>query len=50
MKMLTLHIALIGKRILQMIGSTIAESRKKDYGDECITINIDFLRQPTAMV
>jgi len=46
MKTLTLYITLIGELILQMIGSTIVESRKKYLEDEYIKmINIDFLDQ-----
>jgi len=50
MKTLMLHITLIGKLILQMIGSTIAESRKKYFEDKYITINIDVFDQLVAMV
>jgi len=50
MKTLTLHITLIDELILQVIGSTIAERRKKYFEDEYVTINIDFLDQLVAMV
>jgi len=50
MKTITLHITLIGELIPQMIGSTITESRKKYFEDECRMINIDFLNQLVGVV